>query len=74
MVAGAVVTVGASAIGLVTAVPLARSELTSKQIAHHISSSSWLGLILVAFAMGLTFSLGNELAARFARSGVRKPG
>ena len=63
MVSGAVVTVGASAIGLVTAVPLARSELSSRQIAHHISSSSWLGLILVAFAMGLTFSLGNELAA-----------
>ena len=62
LLSGAVVSVGAAAIGLVTAVPLTRSDLTSKQVAHHITSSSWLGLVLVALALGLTFSLGSELA------------
>ena len=65
LLGGAVVSVGASAIGLVTAVPLTRGDLTPERIAHHIASSAWLGLVLVALAAGLTFSVGNELAGRF---------
>lgn len=74
LLSGAVVSVGAAAIGLVTAVPLTRRDLTSRQVAHHITSSSWLGLVLVALALGLTFSVGNELAGALLDPGYANLG
>jgi peptidoglycan biosynthesis protein MviN/MurJ (putative lipid II flippase) len=46
----------AFSIGLVSSVPLSRSELTSAAVARHVVASTWIALVVVGAAVG-TFAL-----------------
>ena len=61
LAASSLVTVTAGALGLVTAVPLARGELASAQTVRHVVSASWLALVLVGAAAGAFAVAGGEL-------------
>lgn len=50
--ASALVTVTAGALGLVTAVPLARGDFAAAETVRHVVSASWLALVLVGAAAG----------------------
>jgi hypothetical protein len=59
LVASALVTVTASPLGLVTAVPLTRTGLDSARVARHVVAASWLSLAVVGAAAGV-FALAGE--------------
>jgi hypothetical protein len=61
LAATSLVTVTAGALGLVTAVPLARGEFARAQIVRHIVSASWLALVLVGAAAGAFAVAGGEV-------------
>src|SRR5262249_49731962 len=52
LAAASLVTVTAGSLGLVTAVPLSRGEFAAAQVVRHVTSTSWLALLLVAAAAG----------------------
>ena len=52
LAASSLVTVTAGALGLVTAVPLARGDLAVAGTVRHVVSASWLALVLVGAAAG----------------------
>jgi hypothetical protein len=57
----ALVAVTAGAVGLVTSVPLTRSELTPASAAHHVVATSWLALVLVGAAVGVFALAGADV-------------
>jgi hypothetical protein len=59
--ASALVAVTAGALGLVTSVPLTRSELTATAAAHHVVATSWLALVLVGAAVGVFALAGADV-------------
>jgi hypothetical protein len=61
LAATSLVTVTAGALGLVTAVPLARGEFASAQTVRHVVSASWLALVLVGAAAGAFAVAGGEV-------------
>jgi len=69
LAATSLVTVTAWPLGLVTAVPLARSELTAAETVRHVVSASWVALIFVGAAAGsLAVAGGDAVAAILGRS------
>jgi len=52
LAAASLVTVTAGALGLVTAVPLARRDFAVAETVRHVVSASWLALVLVGAAAG----------------------
>ena len=59
--ASALVTVTAGSLGLVTSVPLSRSELDSGRSARHIVAASWISLALVGAACGVFALAGGDV-------------
>ena len=60
LAASALVAVTAGSLGLVTSVPLTRSELTGVKAARHVIATSWLALTLVAAAAGVFALAGGD--------------
>jgi len=58
----AVIAVTASALALVTSVPLTRTGLDAVRVARHVDSSAWLALIAVGGTAGLFAVAGEPLA------------
>ena len=69
LLGSAMVAVAAGSIGLVTAVPLARSGLDAERTARHVVSSSWLALVLVGATAGV-FELAGEPIVRSVLGGA----
>jgi hypothetical protein len=65
LISSAMVTVTASSLGLVTAVPLARGRLDAPGAARHVIASGWVALVAVVGAAGV-FAVGGEPLARAA--------
>jgi hypothetical protein len=63
LAASALVGLTAGSLGLVTSVPLARSELSSVQAARHVVATSWLSLAIVGSAVGVLALSGADLVA-----------
>ena len=61
LAAASVVTVTAGSLGLVTAVPLARSDFTPAETVRHVVSASWVALVLVGVAAGALAVAGGEM-------------
>jgi hypothetical protein len=61
LAASALVGVTAGSLGLVTSVPLARSELSAVQAARHVVATSWLSLAIVGSAVGVLALAGSDL-------------
>jgi hypothetical protein len=53
LIAAAIVSVTASSLSLVTAVPLTRAGLDPARTARHIVSSSWIALVVIGAAAGV---------------------
>jgi O-antigen/teichoic acid export membrane protein len=64
LAASSLVTVTAGALGLVTAVPLARREFTSTETIRHVVSASWVSLVLAGAAAGVFTVAGGEIVHR----------
>lgn len=62
LIAAAVVGIGASSLGLVTAVPLTRLGLEPQRVARHVEASSWPALLAVAATAGIFAVAGAEIA------------
>ena len=62
LIASAVVSVTASSLSLVTAVPLTRGGLDPVRTARHIVSSSWLALVVFGAVAGIFGIAGGRLA------------
>ena len=62
LIASAVVSVAASSLSLVTAVPLTRGGLDPVRTARHIVSSSWLALVVFGAVAGIFGIAGGRLA------------
>jgi hypothetical protein len=60
LAASALVGVTAGSLGLVTSVPLARSELSAVQAARHVVATSWLSLAIVGSAVGVLALAGAD--------------
>jgi hypothetical protein len=58
----AVISVTASALALVTSVPLTRQRLDAARVALHVDSSSWLALVAVGATAGVFAVAGESLA------------
>jgi peptidoglycan biosynthesis protein MviN/MurJ (putative lipid II flippase) len=69
LAASALVTVAAGSLGLVTSVPLARSELTSGRAGRHVVATSWLALVLVGAAAGV-FALAGAVVVEAVLGGA----
>jgi hypothetical protein len=63
LAASALVTVSASSIGLVTAVPLTRAGLTDERVTQHVSAASWLAFVLVGAAAGALIVAGAGIVS-----------
>ena len=57
-----VITVTASALALVTSVPLTRTGLDPGRVARHVSSSAWLAFVAVGATTGIFAVAGEPLA------------
>ncbi len=68
LIASAVVSVTASSLSLVTAVPLTRVGLDPVRTARHVISSSWLALVVVGGVAGIFGIAGGRLADTFLGS------
>ena len=69
LVASAVVTVTASSLGLVTAVPLTRAGLDPARVARHVVSASWVSLAVVGAAAGVFALAGEPIVSSLLGSG-----
>ena len=58
----AVISITASALALVTSVPLTRTGLDTARVARHVTSSAWLALVAVGATAGV-FAVAGELLA-----------
>lgn len=61
LAAASLVTVTAFSLGLVTAVPLARSGLSPELAARHVVSASWVALTLIGAAAGVFALAGADV-------------
>ena len=68
LIAAAVVSVSASSLGLVTAVPLTRRGLEPHRVARHVEASAWPALLAVAGTAGIFAVAGAEIAGRILGS------
>jgi hypothetical protein len=62
LIAAAVVGIGASSLGLVTAVPLTRLGVDPARVARHVEASSWPALLVVGATAGIFALAGEEIA------------
>jgi hypothetical protein len=62
LIAAAVVSVTASSLSLVTAVPLTRAGLDPARTTRHIVSSSWIALVVIGAAAGVFGIAGERIA------------
>lgn len=62
LIAAAIVSVTASSLSLVTAVPLTRVGLDPVRTARHIISSSWIALVVIGAAAGVFGIAGGRIA------------
>jgi hypothetical protein len=65
LIASLLVAVTATSIALVSSVPLARGELTSRRTSRHVVAASWVSLAIVAAAAGV-FALAGQPVAKAA--------
>ena len=63
LAASALVTVTAGSLGLVTAVPLARTDVTVAETVRHVVSSSWFAFVFVAGAAGALAVAGGKVVS-----------
>jgi hypothetical protein len=68
LIASAIVSVTASSLSLVTAVPLTRVGLDPVRTARHIVSSSWIALVVLGAAAGVFGVAGGRIADLFLGS------
>jgi hypothetical protein len=61
LAASSLVAVTAGSLGLVTSVPLSRSELTAAAAARHVVSATWVALTLIGAAAGVFALAGGKL-------------
>jgi hypothetical protein len=61
LAAASVVNIAAGSLGLVTAVPLARSDFSATQTVRHVVSASWVALVLVGAAAGAFAVAGGRV-------------
>jgi len=61
LAASALVTITAGSLGLVTTVPLTRSELTAGSVANHVAAASWLALVFVGAGAGVFALAGSDV-------------
>jgi hypothetical protein len=62
LLGSAVISITASALALVTSVPLTRQGLDRARVARHVDSSAWLALVAVAATAGVFAVAGEPLA------------
>jgi hypothetical protein len=62
LAASAVISVTASALALVTSVPLTRAGLDPVRVARHVDSSAWIALVAVGATAGVFAVAGEPLA------------
>lgn len=65
----AVVAATAASFGLATSVPLTRSGLDARRIAHHVVATSWLALIAVGLTAGIFLVAGEPIVVRVLGGG-----
>ena len=63
LAASSLVTVTAGSLGLVTAVPLARTDITVAETVRHVVSSSWFAFVFVAGAAGALAVAGGKVVS-----------
>lgn len=61
LIASAIVSVTASSLSLVTAVPLTRAGLDPARTARHVVSSSWIALAVIGAAAGIFGIAGGDI-------------
>jgi hypothetical protein len=61
LASSSLVSITAGSLGLVTSVPLARSELSAGGAARHVVAASWLALVLVGAAAGTFAVAGGDV-------------
>ena len=62
--ASALVTVTGGSLGLVTSVPLARSDIGRQNVARHIVAASWISLAVVGATCGVFALAGGDVVER----------
>ncbi len=68
LISSAIVAVTASSLGLVTAVPLARTGLDAARTARHVVASAWIALVVIGGAAGVFALAGGRIAEAFLGS------